>query len=158
MQIQMLLQLMGYLVVLFLLWDAGTAFTRLVLEKSGAGKRERDLEQRNREKNHLEAEAVEARPSADNNSGRYIGLLERTLIAAGLVWNNWEVILAVIALKTVARHSELNDKIDAEYFLIGSFASILWAIGVAVLLVLYDQVFGFGFLPTTWLFGAAAAT
>jgi NADH:ubiquinone oxidoreductase subunit K len=144
---QILLHSLGYLFLLYLLWDAGTWFTKIVLEKSGAGKRERELVERN--------EA--GPPSEANHAGEYIGLFERTLIVAGLVLNNWEVILAVIALKTVARHDDLNKKIDAEYFLIGSLASISWAIGIAVLLLLYDHYLGQGFLPTTWLFGAEAS-
>ncbi|MEM9632436.1 MAG: hypothetical protein AAGA50_13985 [Pseudomonadota bacterium] len=167
--LEILLQSIGYIVLAYLLFDVGTGFTKYILEISGAGTRERALAQRNRAKQvsanddpaasvPLEqpdlGEEPEKSSSPENKSGKYIGLLERLLIVAGLVWNNWEIILAVIALKTVARHKELDDKIDAEYFLIGSFASIVWAVGVAVLLVLYDRHFGFSVLPTTWLFGA----
>jgi NADH:ubiquinone oxidoreductase subunit K len=166
--LEILLQSIGYIVLAYLLFDVGTGFTKYILEISGAGKRERELAQRNRAKQVSELDNLPSPASPEqadfsanseetsypeNKSGRYIGLLERLLIVAGLVWNNWEIILAVIALKTVARHKELDDKIDAEYFLIGSFASIVWAIGVAVLLVLYDRHFGFSVLPTTWLFG-----
>ncbi|POF34110.1 hypothetical protein [Roseibium marinum] len=139
---QILLQASGYIVLVYLLWDTGTWFTKHVLEISGAGKRERDLEEKNKDD----------KPAGGNHAGKYIGLLERTLIVAGLVLNNWEVILAVIALKTVARHDDLNKKIDAEYFLIGSFASILWAIAIAILLVLYDHYLGLDVLPVAWLF------
>ncbi|MCV0425907.1 MAG: hypothetical protein K5905_10565 [Roseibium sp.] len=164
--IEILLQSIGYIVLAYLLFDVGTGFTKYILETSGAGKRERALAQRNRmqeavvndapgaTKNQVRSAPGEEVSSPENKSGKYIGILERLLIVAGLVWNNWEIILAVIALKTVARHKELDQKIDAEYFLIGSFASIVWAIGIAVLLVLYDRNFGFAVLPTTWLFGA----
>ncbi|MES0883216.1 hypothetical protein [Roseibium sp. SCP14] len=167
--LEILLQSIGYIVLAYLLFDVGTGFTKHILEISGAGTRERALARRNRAKQasgHEDPSASLSLEQADfgavsdesscpeNKSGKYIGLLERLLIVAGLVWNNWEIILAVIALKTVARHKELDDKIDAEYFLIGSFASIVWAIGVAVLLVLYDRHFGFSVLPTTWLFGS----
>jgi|GEM_PF-3188868 len=141
---KILLHSSGYILLAYLLWNTGTWFTKFVLERSGAGKRERELEERNEE----------IRPAQSNHAGEYIGLLERTLIVAGLVLNNWEVILAVIALKTVARHDDLNKKIDAEYFLIGSLASISWAIGIAVLLLLYDHYLGLRVLPTTWLFGS----
>ena len=163
--IQILLQSIGYIVLVFLLFDVGTGFTKHILEISGAGKRERALMQRNRKQEADAQIAPKAEPGKgagyadgdgsgrENKSGKYIGILERLLIVAGLVWNNWEIILAVIALKTVARHKELDQKIDAEYFLIGSFASIVWAIGIAVLLVLYDRNLGFAALPTTWLFG-----
>lgn len=76
-------------------------------------------------------------------AGRIIGLLERSLILAGLLMKSWEVITAVIALKTVARYKELDHQITAEYFLIGSLASILWALAVAGVVSWYDNALGF---------------
>lgn len=75
-------------------------------------------------------------------AGRVIGTLERTLIAAGLLTQRWEVLAAVIALKSVARFQELNKKEFAEYFLVGSLFSIFWALGVTALWIGYDAVFG----------------
>ena len=63
--------------------------------------------------------------------GRYIGMLERSLIFIGIVSQHWELVAGVVALKSVARYKELDRQINAEYFLIGSLTSILWAILVA---------------------------
>jgi hypothetical protein len=76
-------------------------------------------------------------------AGRVIGVLERILIFAGLTVGSWEILAGVIALKTVARYSKLDEQNRAEYFLIGSLASILWAVIVTVATVLFDQRFGF---------------
>lgn len=79
-------------------------------------------------------------------AGRYIGFLERLLISFGIIVKSWEIIAAVVALKTVARYKELDVQIKAEYFLIGSLASIVWAILVSAGLILYDQSWGFSIL------------
>ncbi|MEP0407639.1 MAG: hypothetical protein ABJD74_10565, partial [Roseibium sp.] len=84
-------------------------------------------------------------------AGRVIGVLERLLIVTGLVLGKWEVLVAVIALKTVARYQELDAKLNAEYFLIGSLASVLWAVATSVALLLYDQSVGFGLFPAALL-------
>ncbi|GAA0780753.1 hypothetical protein E1180_10340 [Roseibium denhamense] len=155
---QFILQIAGYILIVYVLLDGGTWFARYTLERSGAGKREKDLLEKLRAKQvgneSLQSGGETAQTDDRNNSGRYIGYLERALIVGGVIYGKWEVILAVIALKTVARHKELDEKIDAEYFLIGSFSSILWAVGCAVLLVVYDAQLGFQVLPKDWLFGA----
>jgi hypothetical protein len=88
-------------------------------------------------------------------AGRVIGLLERILIFVGLTVSSWEILAGVIALKTVARYSKLDEQNRAEYFLIGSLASILWAVLVTVAAVLFDQRFGFRMLGgLTGLFDA----
>ena len=49
---------------------------------------------------------------------------------------------AVIALKTVARFKELDDQRFAEYFLVGSLFSILWAVLITSAWLVYDQRVG----------------
>jgi hypothetical protein len=88
-------------------------------------------------------------------AGRVIGVLERILIFAGLTVSSWEILAGVIALKTVARYSKLDEQNRAEYFLIGSLASILWAVLITVATVLFDNRLGFGVLAgLTGLFEA----
>ncbi len=79
-------------------------------------------------------------------AGRVIGLLERLLIFVGLVGSSWEILASVIALKTVARYSKLDEQNNAEYFLVGSLASILWAVVMTGAIVLFDRGAGFGAL------------
>ena len=76
-------------------------------------------------------------------AGRVIGLLERLLIFVGLVGSSWEILASVIALKTVARYSKLDEQNNAEYFLVGSLASILWAVVMTGAIEEHDRSAGF---------------
>ena len=81
-------------------------------------------------------------PAADQRAGWIIGTLERLILAIGILTHSWEVLAAVIALKTVARFKELDDKRFSEYFLAGSLFSILWAVTITSLWILYDRQVG----------------
>lgn len=72
-----------------------------------------------------------------------IGSLERLIILIGLVAGSWEIMAAVIALKTVGRFKELDERLHAEYFLIGSLASVVWAAGISLGLMWFDRHLGF---------------
>ncbi|MBS0505181.1 MAG: hypothetical protein JSS55_15565 [Proteobacteria bacterium] len=78
-------------------------------------------------------------PVSPAAAGRIIGSLERLIVAIGLAAGSWEVVAAVVALKTVARFKELDDKRFAEYFLIGSLCSLLWAAAVTGVWIGYDS-------------------
>ena len=63
--------------------------------------------------------------------GRIIGMLERASVAACLLLA-WPAGLAVIlAVKSLARFSELRAPRASEQFILGTFASVMWACGVA---------------------------
>lgn len=79
------------------------------------------------------------RPETDPKAGRIIGGLERIILAGGILLQSWEVVAAVIALKSVARFKELEKKPFAEYFLVGSLFSLFWAFLVTMLWIAYDQ-------------------
>lgn len=66
--------------------------------------------------------------SATFHNGKKIGVLERVIIFIGIIIQEWTLIAIVIALKTIARYSALNEQHKSEYFLIGTMASILWTI------------------------------
>ena len=74
------------------------------------------------------AAADDAEAATAPRVGRMIGHLERLAIAGGLVVGAWEVLVAVVALKSVARFKDLEEKLNAEYFLVGSLFSVLWAV------------------------------
>lgn len=77
-----------------------------------------------------------------HNAGRWIGTLERIILAIGFVLQRWEILAAVIALKTVSRFKDLDKRDFAEYFLVGSLFSILWAMLVAGAWQAYDHSLG----------------
>ena len=85
---------------------------------------------------------VEVVDEAALRAGRVIGSLERILIMIGLIAHSCEVLIAVIALKTVARYQDLDKKFEAEYFLVGSLVSILWAVLVTVAAMMLDYACG----------------
>ena len=127
-----ILLVLGYFLYFPLIWWAGNKLCRLVftlatVEVSPKG--------------HIQEENV-------LQAGRYIGLFERLLMSLGVIVDHWEIIVAVIALKTVARYQELDDQITAEYFLVGSLVSLLWAVLVTVALVIFDKDVGMGFFQS----------
>lgn len=67
------------------------------------------------------------------NAGRVIGMLERWLIYLVLVVaQNFNVIALVLAAKGIARFRQLEEREFAEYVLIGTLASILLTVLVAL--------------------------
>jgi len=122
------LQLVCYAVLLALLTLGGNEICRLVLTISAT------------------KTPAEAGEKISLRAGRTIGVLERLLIALGLIASSWEILAAVIALKTVARYAKLDEQNNAEYFLIGSLTSILWSVAMTALIVLFDRAWGFGIL------------
>lgn len=66
------------------------------------------------------------------DGGAWIGALERAAVAATLLAGWPEGIALVLAVKGVGRYAELRGDSNApEAFIIGSFASLLWAAAVA---------------------------
>jgi hypothetical protein len=132
------LKILGYLIFAPLIWQLGNGVVRLLLDRSSAQKSPAASQQTSG--NQTKANLINLSAA---KSGRYIGLLERLMIVVGVVTNRWDIIAAVVALKTVARYKELDDKITAEYFLVGSLTSILWAVLMACALIWYDNSLGF---------------
>lgn len=74
-------------------------------------------------------------------SGWLIGILERVIIGLGILLKSWEIVAGIVALKSIARYQELDKQINAEYFLIGTMLSILWAFVVTfVFIVISDYL------------------
>lgn len=92
---------------------------------------------------HLPSETEPNPSDADSPpAGWIIGWLERLVLALGIVLQSWQVVAAVIALKSVARFKELDKQGFAEYFLVGSLFSLLWAVLVTSLWMAYDGMYG----------------
>lgn len=73
--------------------------------------------------------------NAKNNAGEAIGNLERLIILTLVMQQNYAAVGMVFAAKTIARYKKLEEKNFAEYFLIGTFTSLIVAllIGEAIL-------------------------
>ncbi|GAB3404616.1 hypothetical protein [Flindersiella endophytica] len=69
--------------------------------------------------------------------GAWIGILERTAITVALLVGVTEGVAIVVAVKGLARYPELRVPGASERFIIGTFASLLWAaaaVGVTFLI------------------------
>jgi hypothetical protein len=127
-----LLDLLVYLLGVVVLTAGGNLVCRVALKASGVTP----------PRPAPEGEAADAAaPTA--RAGRVIGSLERALILVGLAAGAWEILAAVIALKTVSRFKELDTRLHAEYFLVGSLVSVLWATVVCAMLIWFDSTYGF---------------
>lgn len=62
-----------------------------------------------------------------DKAGRYIGILERLIVSVSILIGRFEIIGFLIAAKSIIRHPEKGNKEFAEYFLIGTFTSFIWA-------------------------------
>lgn len=81
-------------------------------------------------------------PTPTHSAGRWIGVLERLIFAIGIIVHSWEILAAVIALKTVARFREMDERDFAEYFLVGSLFSIFWTMLVTSAWIAFDHNIG----------------
>jgi F0F1-type ATP synthase membrane subunit c/vacuolar-type H+-ATPase subunit K len=61
--------------------------------------------------------------------GAAIGVLERAAVAATLLAGWPEGLAVVLAVKGLARYPELREARAGEQFIIGTFTSVLWAVG-----------------------------
>lgn len=71
-------------------------------------------------------------PAAELARGRIIGVLERAVALTLLLLGQYGTLGLVVAAKALARFRALDDRDFAEYFLIGTLASLLHALVVAV--------------------------
>lgn len=93
-------------------------------------------------------DAIADVPAPSHVAGRVIGTLERLILALAVLLQSWEVLVAVIALKTVARFQRLDEREFAEYFLVGSLFSVLWAMLVTAGWIAYDHALGMNLRDT----------
>jgi F0F1-type ATP synthase membrane subunit c/vacuolar-type H+-ATPase subunit K len=61
--------------------------------------------------------------------GAVIGVLERVAVGAALVAGWPEGLAVALAVKGLARYPELREAKAGEQFIIGTFTSVLWAVG-----------------------------
>jgi len=72
----------------------------------------------------LDRVSVQRKPGIEK-AGRYLGILERSLILAAVLMGKFEFIGFIVAAKSIARYPEIKRGSDfGEYFLIGTLISI----------------------------------
>lgn len=72
-----------------------------------------------------------ARPETVLRGGAWIGYLERAAVAVTLLSGWPEGVALVLAVKGVGRYAELRETNAPEAFIVGTFASLLWAAAAA---------------------------
>ncbi|WP_415974831.1 hypothetical protein [Rhodococcus sp. 077-4] len=70
-------------------------------------------------------------PAEPLRGGLTIGILERVAVAVSILAGWPEGIAVVLAVKGLARYPELRESHASEQFIIGTFASVLWALAAA---------------------------
>jgi hypothetical protein len=73
-------------------------------------------------------DATSASAPDEYEMGRTIGILERTVVYVLVLIGQWGTLGLVIAAKSIARFSELKNQRFADYYLLGTLASILTAL------------------------------
>ncbi|MFN8077811.1 MAG: hypothetical protein U0Q15_20660 [Kineosporiaceae bacterium] len=68
--------------------------------------------------------------------GAWIGMLERVAVVLSLLGGEAEGVAIALAVKSLGRYPELRSPVAAERFIIGTFASVLWAAATATTAVL----------------------
>lgn len=70
-------------------------------------------------------------------AGRYIGILERSLVSVAVLVGRFELIGFLLAAKSIVRHPEMKGATDstsfAEYFLVGTLTSVSWAFFITLI-------------------------
>jgi hypothetical protein len=77
------------------------------------------------------AHTAESNTTGPLRGGRVIGYLERGAVAATLLVGWPEGLAVILAVKSLARYPELRAPHASEQFIMGTFASVLWAAGMA---------------------------
>jgi len=68
------------------------------------------------------------------NAGRVIGYLERALIFLLVINKQLSAIAFILAAKSIIRFGPAKNRVFAEYFLVGTFSSILIAVLAAIII------------------------
>ncbi|HUV03005.1 MAG TPA: hypothetical protein VMW67_06160 [Desulfobacteria bacterium] len=76
--------------------------------------------------------ADEADESGLKHAGLAIGILERIFVLTLVLYGQYTAIILVLAAKSIARFEELKKRVFAEYYLIGTFSSMLFALFVGL--------------------------
>ena len=66
------------------------------------------------------------------HAGLAIGILERIFVLTLVLYGQFTAIILVLAAKSIARFEDLKEREFAEYYLIGTFSSMLFALFVGL--------------------------
>ncbi len=87
-------------------------------------------------------DAANGEPAPIPGMGRRIGMLERVLLLPLILVQAYGAVGLVVAAKSIARHRQLEEAAFAEYYLLGTLASVLCAVASGLLVELLVGPFG----------------
>jgi len=79
------------------------------------------------------------------DAGKWIGIIERTLVLTFILMKQWAAIGFLLGAKSVLRFGELKDGTQqkkTEYILIGTFLSFLLSIAIGIFVLFYLEKYG----------------
>lgn len=82
----------------------------------------------------LKKDVIEEKFIENVRSGKWIGILERILMSIFLYLKEFEVIGLIITFKSIARYNQMDKKVFAEYYLMGTLLSVIHTIIIYKLL------------------------
>jgi hypothetical protein len=75
-------------------------------------------------------------PAGLKNAGKYIGIMERTLICLLVYQGQYEAIGLLITAKSILRYNSNNEEVKTEYLLVGTLLSVFIAVAIGLTLKL----------------------
>lgn len=76
---------------------------------------------------------VQGLRDTENSTGKYIGILERILIFILVLTNSLEGVTFLFAAKSITRYKRISEEQGfAEYYLIGTLLSVVWALTIGL--------------------------
>jgi len=85
-----------------------------------------------------------AKESGLERAGRAIGLFERFIILTFVLLSQYTALAFVLAAKSIARFKELEDRNFAEYYLVGTLASVSFALFCGLIMKFLLKVINLG--------------
>lgn len=98
---------------------------RLAVTASGDDQVEEEDFEGSEDTNEVEDSEKKTLDPTGNDTGRYIGILERSIVLFLVVSNNYSSIALLLTGKSIARNKEFENKEFAVKFIVGTFLSIL---------------------------------
>ncbi|HLA68545.1 MAG TPA: hypothetical protein VJN65_02490 [Bacteroidota bacterium] len=128
--------LLGYIFVI----DGGTSIVKGILSKfptlvqrALASLSTKKIEVQGMKRRRLFYRNSTINPKDEENSGEWIGILERIITLTFVLTQSYTAIAFALTAKSIARFKELDDKDFAEYYLLGTSASVATALLIGVL-------------------------
>ncbi len=77
---------------------------------------------------------IEEEEKGFKGAGKTIGMIERAMVTIFIYSGEFNAIVLIFGVKSIARFSELQDRKFGEYYLIGTLSSLLFAIIIGIII------------------------